>query len=40
MFILAFLYYLSRRSLVPVLIAIALIGLIYPHCIFLACGLE
>ncbi|OKH22066.1 hypothetical protein NIES593_14125 [Hydrococcus rivularis NIES-593] len=37
--ILAFLYYLSRRYLVPVLIAIALIGLIYPHCIFLAGGL-
>lgn len=38
-FLLAFLYYLSRRSLVPCLIVIVFMGIVYPHCIFLACGL-
>lgn len=37
--LLAFLYYLSRRSLLPCLIAIALIGIFYPQSIFLCCGM-
>lgn len=37
--LLAFLYYLLRRSLLPYLIAIALIGLFYPQAIFLCAGL-
>jgi hypothetical protein len=35
---LAFLYYLLRRSLLPCLVAITLIGLFYPQCIFLSAG--
>lgn len=35
---LAFLYYLLRRSLLPTLAAIALLGLFYPQCVFLAVG--
>jgi hypothetical protein len=37
--LLAFLYYLLRRSLLPCLVAIAFIGLFYPQCIFLCTGL-
>lgn len=37
--LLVFLYYLSRRFLLPCLIAIALIGLFYPQSIFLCCGM-
>lgn len=36
--LLAFLYYLLRRSLLPCLVAIALIGLFYPQGIFLCAG--
>lgn len=34
----AFLYYFVRRSLVPCLVSIALIGLFYPQCVFVAAG--
>ncbi len=36
---LAFLYYLLRRSLIPCVAAIALLGLFYPQSIFLASGI-
>ena len=36
---LAFLYYLLRRMLLPCLVAIALLGLFYPQCVFLAAGI-
>ncbi len=36
--LLAFLYYLSRRSLIPCLVVITLQGLFYPQCVFLCCG--
>ncbi|MBE9129698.1 MULTISPECIES: hypothetical protein [unclassified Coleofasciculus] len=36
---LGFLYYLLRRSLLPCLVAIALLGLFYPQCVFIAAGL-
>jgi hypothetical protein len=35
----AFLYYLLRRSLVPMCVAIALLGLFYPQCIFICAGI-
>ncbi len=38
-FLLAFLYYLAKRSLIPCLIAIALLGLFYPQAVFLAAGM-
>ncbi|ELS02873.1 hypothetical protein Xen7305DRAFT_00025910 [Xenococcus sp. PCC 7305] len=38
-FLLAFLYYLAKRSLIPCAIAIALLGLFYPQCVFLASGM-
>lgn len=38
-FLLAFLYYLARRSLIPCAIAIALLGLFYPQGVFLAVGM-
>ena len=38
-FLLAFLYYLSRRSLFLCLVTIGLVGLFYPHCVFLCSGL-
>ena len=37
--LLAFLYYLAKRSLVPCTIAIALLGMFYPQCVFLASGM-
>jgi hypothetical protein len=37
--LLAFLYYLARRSLFPCLIAIAAASLFYPQCIFLCAGM-
>lgn len=37
--LLAFGYYLLRRSLIPCLVAIALLGLIYPHNVFIASGI-
>ncbi len=36
---LAFLYYLSKRSLFPCAVTIALLGIFYPHCVFLASGM-
>jgi hypothetical protein len=36
---LAFLYYLSKRSLIPGLLAIALIGMFYPQYLFLCAGM-
>lgn len=36
---LAFLYYLLRRSLIPCLVAIALLGLFYPSLIFVCAGI-
>ncbi len=38
-FLLAFLYYLAKRSLIPCAIAIALLGLFYPQGVFLAAGM-
>ena len=38
-FLLAFLYYLAKRSLIPCTIAIALLGMFYPQCVFLASGM-
>lgn len=38
-FFIAFLYYLSRRSLVPCLISIVLLGLFYPPFIFIVSGI-
>lgn len=35
----AFLYYLLRRSLVPMCVAIALLGLFYPQCVFICAGI-
>jgi hypothetical protein len=37
--LLAFLYYLSRRSLLPCLVAIALQGLFYPQIVFVSAGI-
>ncbi len=37
--LLAFLYYLAKRSLIPCAIAIALLGMFYPQCVFLASGM-
>jgi hypothetical protein len=37
--LLAFAYYLLRRSLVACMVAIALLGLIYPHNVFIAAGI-
>lgn len=36
---LAFLYYLLRGSLLPFLVAIALLGLFYPQCVLIAAGI-
>ncbi len=36
---LAFLYYLSRRSLLPCLGALVLQGLFYPHCLLISAGI-
>ncbi|HHP7232359.1 MAG TPA: hypothetical protein ACFCUY_16050 [Xenococcaceae cyanobacterium] len=36
---LAFLYYLSKRSLFPCTVTIALLGIFYPQCVFLASGM-
>jgi hypothetical protein len=35
----AFLYYLLRRSLIPMCVAIALLGLFYPQCVFICAGI-
>lgn len=37
--LLAFAYYLLKKSLLPCLVAIALLGLIYPHNVFIAAGI-
>jgi hypothetical protein len=37
--LLAFAYYLLRRALIPCLVAIALLGLIYPHNVFIVAGI-
>lgn len=37
--LLAFLYYLTKRSLLPCLGAIALLGIFYPQCVFLCAGM-
>lgn len=37
-FFLAFLYYLLRKSLLPCVVAIALLGLFYPQVMLIACG--
>jgi len=34
----AFMYYVLRRSLLPCLVAIALLGLFYPQCVFICAG--
>ena len=38
-FFLAFLYYFAKRSLIPCGVAIALLGIFYPQCVFLASGM-
>ena len=38
-FLLAFLYYLSRKSLLPTLAAIVLLGLFYPQAVFICVGI-
>ncbi len=38
-FLLAFLYYFAKRSLIPCAITIALLGMFYPQCVFLASGM-
>lgn len=37
--LLAFLYYLAKRSLLPCLGAIALLGIFYPQCVFICAGM-
>ncbi|MDJ0799684.1 MAG: hypothetical protein QNJ51_23205 [Calothrix sp. MO_167.B12] len=36
---LAFLYYLLRRSLLPCLVSIGLLGIFYPQCVFICAGI-
>ena len=35
----AFLYYFAKKSLIPCAIMIALLGMFYPQCVFLASGM-
>jgi hypothetical protein len=37
--LLAFLYYLAKRALLPCLATIALLGVFYPQCVFIAAGM-